>query len=230
MRGFFAFIAWLIMAAIVAALAIFAVQNAGSATTHLLGWTFSIQIWWIAIGAAILGFVLAFLLVAPGSVAARWRSRGLQRERMRLEQQMAQMHAERDQLGESHEQLRAEHRTVVAERDRLRAQQAAATVATPTTQAPATAAVDSTPATSQPGVTPRQPLQATPASADGGYVTQAQAQPQQTNGATTTVPPEEQPGLGERVRAVFRRPTPEQQTTEQEQYDQYPQGPTAPSS
>jgi uncharacterized integral membrane protein len=197
MRGFFRFIGLLIAAAIVAVLAIFAAQNITRVPVGFFGSGFTGNIWWISIGSAVLGFVLAFLLLAPGRVAAGWRGRTLGRERQRLRDELAVVHAREAQLRADHDQLQAQHADVTAERDQLR-QSAAPAAAAPVAQA-ATGTLEATtpettPAASAPLVPPAQP---------GGAAASAEAM------ATTNHPPT----LGERLRGALNRsaePQPEE--------------------
>jgi N-glycosidase YbiA len=135
----------LIAAVIIAALAIFVVQNTGSQPMTFLGYRFTTSIGWVVGGGAILGFIFAFLLLAPGRLAAGWRGRTLARERARLEQELAAVRSERQRLEADHERLQSEHRQVVAERDRLQtrpmtpAAPPASTAAAPATSASTTA-------------------------------------------------------------------------------------------
>lgn len=121
MRGLLRFVGLLIVAAIIAALAIFAAQNITRVPVQFVYARFTGNLWWICVGSAVLGFVLAFLLLAPGRVAAGWRGRSLRREQTRLQDQLAVQQAREEQMRAEHAHLRAEHRQVAAERDHLRA-------------------------------------------------------------------------------------------------------------
>jgi uncharacterized integral membrane protein len=125
---------------LVVALAIFALQNTGTVPLQFLGYGATGNVWWIVLGAAVLGFVVAVLLMLPGRVAASWRIQGLSRqmqrqdqeidaahqqqmdmdaERTQFQQQYQQMQAQRDQLANNRQSLVAERNQLAAERDRL---------------------------------------------------------------------------------------------------------------
>lgn len=143
---------WTLIAAIlIAGIAIFIAGNTAAIPMHFLGYNFTTSLAWAAAGAAILGFIVGFMLFAPGRVAAGWRGRSLSRERVRLEQEMATLRAQHQQLVAQHERLRGEHSQVVAERDRLRT----------LVPASAPAAGAAAPMAATPTATPAQPAQAT---------------------------------------------------------------------
>lgn len=121
MRGFRSFIVGILSAIIIVVLAIFAVENIHSVTAHFFGYTFTPSLWWVAIGSAVLGFILAFLLLAPGRVASGWRARGLERNRLRAEQEMSAMRQEHESLRAQHAHMQAEREGLQTERDQLRA-------------------------------------------------------------------------------------------------------------
>lgn len=232
MRGFLGFISFVIAAVIVAALAIFAVQNGHGALVFFLGFAFIVRLWWIAIGAAILGFVLAFILLAPGRVAAGWRGRSLRRESDQLRQELADVRARREQLEREHERLRTEYQQVAAERDRLRSQP----VTPQAPSVPATAASTAQPAQPVPSMTAAQSSQPASAAQPEQPVTSSvmPSGPANTNGSpvttTATYADEERPPtLGERMRgALGRHPRPED--TASDDQTGYPEGPTAPTA
>lgn len=130
----------LVAAILVLALAVFALQNLDGVPVHFLGYTGSGNVWWLVLAAAVLGFVVAFLLMLPGRVAASWRIQGLSRqmqrqdeelasvrqqqtdvetERGQFQQQYQQLQAQRDQLANERQSLIAERDRLAAERDRL---------------------------------------------------------------------------------------------------------------
>jgi uncharacterized integral membrane protein len=204
MRALIRFIGLLLAAIIIAALAIFAAQNIRLTPLRYLGMSFTGNVWWICVGSAVLGFILAFLLLAPGRVVSGWRGRTLGRERTRLQDELALVRAREAQLRAEHEQLRARHTQLTAERESLR--QSAATGAS--TETPVSA-----PGTSReaaPLVPPIQPVGSGLAAGNGAA-------------------PERPPTLGERLRGALggvhqdTRDLPPDETG-------YPQGPTAPAS
>ncbi|HLJ80765.1 MAG TPA: hypothetical protein VKT52_04695 [Ktedonobacterales bacterium] len=98
---------------IVALLVIFAVENIRFARYTFIGNTFAGNVWWTVAGSALLGFIFALLMLAPGRVAVGMRSRTLGREHGRVGQELANLRGE-------HERLQAEHARVLNERDQLR--------------------------------------------------------------------------------------------------------------
>lgn len=121
MSGFRGFIVGILSAIIIVVLAIFAVENLQGVTAHFFGSTFTPGLWWVAIGSAVLGFILAFLLLAPGRVASGWRARGLERSRLRAEQETSVLRQEHESLRAQHAHMQAEREGLQTERDQLRA-------------------------------------------------------------------------------------------------------------
>jgi cell shape-determining protein MreC len=83
----------ILMLAVVVALAVFVVENLFQVRAQFLGLAFTASLWWIVVGAALLGAFCSFLLLAPGRMAAGWRNRSLVRE---------QTHRELDSLRSQH--------------------------------------------------------------------------------------------------------------------------------
>ncbi|HEV8189898.1 MAG TPA: LapA family protein, partial [Ktedonobacterales bacterium] len=126
MRTLSSLLLGLVAIVLVVALVIFALQNTGPVPLHFLGYGATGSIWWIALGAAALGFVVAYLLMLPGRVAASWRSQGLSRQMQRQDQelatarqQQAEVDAERTRLQQQYEQLQAQHDRLADERGSL---------------------------------------------------------------------------------------------------------------
>lgn len=113
MRGLRNVIVLICELVIFALLVIFAVENIRPVQYSFLGHTFTGNVWWTVAGSALLGFLFALLMLGPGTLAARWRSRNLSRTHGRTEQELANLRGE-------HERLRAEHARVLNERDQLR--------------------------------------------------------------------------------------------------------------
>lgn len=227
MRAFLSFVWFLIAAAIVAALAIFAVQNVVGVPVHFLGYSFMGNVWWITVGAAALGFLLGFILFVPGSIAASWRGRTLRREHEQLQQQTTEQHAEYEQLEREHMRLRSEYQHVVAERDRLRARPVARPVAgAPATGVPSAAA----PRTTEAATPVAEPVQ--PAEPVASGVVPPDGVATSATSPAASVPEEEAPSptMSERVReAPGRQPHPEE-TAAEEDRSRYPEGPTVPTT
>jgi uncharacterized integral membrane protein len=221
MRGFFSFIAEVVSIVIIAAIAIFAVENVFAVHVSFLSRGFTADLWWLVVGAAVLGFILALLLLAPGRVAAGWRGIVLQREGVRRERELGQLREQHAQLQAEHERLQADHAQLEAEHDQLQAQRTPAAWP-PALTTPAAAAAPTTPPTSI------APVREAPATA-----APTPAQPTQTTvpAGQTGQPEQEQqrlPTLGERLRAAtFGQP---QQPETPEQDQTWTQGPTAPTA
>jgi uncharacterized integral membrane protein len=136
MRALSSLILGIVAIVLVVGLAILAVQNTGAVPLQFLGFGTSGHVWWIVLGAAIVGFLVAALFLLPGRVAAGWRSQGLSRQMERMDQELAtvrQEHARVDaehnqlqqqyqQLQVRHDQLADERGSLVAERDKLAAE------------------------------------------------------------------------------------------------------------
>lgn len=102
-------------------LAIFAVGNVGTISVTFARMRFPLPVWWIEIGSALIGFVMALLLMLPGRVATGWRARGLLREHERKDITIAQFREERDRLQAENARLMAERDGLLTEREQLRA-------------------------------------------------------------------------------------------------------------
>jgi uncharacterized integral membrane protein len=109
------------VAVILVVLAIFAVQNIRSTPVRFIGYSFPLDIWWISTGSALLGFLLAILLIGPGRIAAAWRTRRLTRERAERDRQLVTLQQEHETLRAQHAHLQAEREGLQVERDQLRA-------------------------------------------------------------------------------------------------------------
>ena len=133
MRGMRNFIVLVCELVIFALLVIFAVENRRPAQYTFIGNTFTGNVWWTVAGSALLGFLFALFMLSPGTLAARWRSRTLFRERERREQELAELRGE-------HERLQGEHARVLNERDRLQRSVAAMSDVSATSAEPATSA------------------------------------------------------------------------------------------
>lgn len=98
---------------IVVALAIFAVGNIRSATYHFAGTSFTGNVWWIAVGSAVLGFLFAVLLMGPSRSVAGLRGRDVRRQQEQNAQDLMALRRE-------HERLRGQYAQVATERDHYR--------------------------------------------------------------------------------------------------------------
>lgn len=100
---------------IVVALAIFAVDNIRSATYNFAGRSFTGNVWWIVVGSAALGFLLAAFLLVFGRVSPGQRRASLNQQRDQNAQQLTALRRE-------HERLRGEYAQTATERDQYRSQ------------------------------------------------------------------------------------------------------------
>lgn len=102
----------------VLALAIFVVENIRAERYNVLGMTFTGNVWWVVTGAALLGFLVAALLLVPGRIAAGWRGRRLSRQAGQHERDLTTARAQ-------DARHQAELRLAIAERDHRHAELAA---------------------------------------------------------------------------------------------------------
>jgi uncharacterized integral membrane protein len=122
MRAFGSFILWLLALLIVVVLVIFAIENVAPVSAHFLGYGFTTALWGIVAACAVLGFVLALLLMTPGRLSAGWRARSLSRSHAQTERELAALQERHAQLRIEHDQLAASHTGLQAERDQLATQ------------------------------------------------------------------------------------------------------------
>jgi hypothetical protein len=120
MRALLRLLVTVVLVVVVAALAIFAVENTQVVRATFVGQGFTSTLWWLVVGGAILGFVLAAILVTPGWISAGWRGRILRRASWQRGQELETLRRDHEHLQAEHERLLAEHRQALAERDRLR--------------------------------------------------------------------------------------------------------------
>jgi len=146
MRAFGTFILGILVAIAAIILVIFAVENTRAEQFSFLGNGFTADLWLIAVIPAIVGFILALLLITPARAgldaqhhALGRRYRDLDRQYGSIRQQhesLMSQHAalasERDALREEHARLLASHDALQAERDDLRSRMAATSAERPT--------------------------------------------------------------------------------------------------
>jgi uncharacterized integral membrane protein len=130
MNAFFRYLGMLIGVAIVAGLAVFAVENIHTVSATFLNQGFTLHLWWIAIGAALAGLILGLLMMAPGRIDAGKRA-------IMYRQDIEQREQELHNLQSEHERMVNERERLIAERERMRA---ASTVVAPSTSQSATRA------------------------------------------------------------------------------------------
>jgi uncharacterized integral membrane protein len=108
-------------------LTLFALENSQLVSLNFLGARFAGNIWWLILGAAAIGFVLALLLALPGRVATGRRAYSLSRLNAKHQQNLAelrdahaQLQAERERTGAEHDRLTADHNRLNEEFQRQR--------------------------------------------------------------------------------------------------------------
>jgi uncharacterized integral membrane protein len=114
MSAFFRYLGMLIGVAIVAGLAVFAVENIHTVSATFLNQGFTVHLWWIAIGAALAGLILGVLMMAPGRIDAGKRA-------IMYRQDIEQRDQELHNLQSEHERMVNERERLIAERERVRA-------------------------------------------------------------------------------------------------------------
>jgi uncharacterized integral membrane protein len=146
MRAFGTFILGILVAIAAIILAIFAVENTRTEQFSFLGGTFTASLWLIAVIPAIVGFILALLLITPARAGLDSQHRMLGRRYRDLDRQYgsirqqhesllsqhAALQSERDAMREEHAHLLAAHDDLQAERDDLRSRMAAMSAERPT--------------------------------------------------------------------------------------------------
>lgn len=115
--------------ALAATLAVFAVQNTTAVPLQFLAYHISGNIWWIAVGAAVLGFLVALLLTLPGRIAEEWRGRSINQQVEQLNQDLSAAHrrrveadATRRQSQQQSQRLKTQLRDLLSEREDLMAE------------------------------------------------------------------------------------------------------------
>jgi len=100
--------------------ATFALENVRSGRYDVLGTTFVGSVWWIVMGSAWLGFLIAALLFVPGRASSDWRSGKLSRQTVHQEADLTSVRAQ-------DAQHQVELRLAIAERDQQRSRSQLAT-------------------------------------------------------------------------------------------------------
>jgi len=104
------------------ALLIFAIENLQPMRVQFFGQSFAINLGWITLGATLLGALcsgLLLLLLAPGRVAADWRTRTLTREQWRKELDFLRRERATRATSEERTVLLAENQRLQAQRHEL---------------------------------------------------------------------------------------------------------------
>jgi hypothetical protein len=113
MRVLVAFLAGIVAASILATLGTLVGQNPQAVSYTFLDTPMSAGFGVVVGVAALLGFVLSFLLLVPGRLASAWRGLLLSRQTRLLEERLTLLREERALLQGSHERLLEEHRHVM---------------------------------------------------------------------------------------------------------------------
>jgi uncharacterized integral membrane protein len=113
MRVLVAFVVGILAAGILATLGILVGQNSQTVSYTFMDAPMSAGLGALVGAAAILGFLLAFLLLVPGRLASAWRGLLLSRQTRQLEDRLAMLREQHAQLQGSHERLLEDHRQVI---------------------------------------------------------------------------------------------------------------------
>ena len=236
MRAIGCFLLGVVAAVLVVAFGLFAMENGQVTQFSFLGNTMRMSLWLLVGIPAVIGFLMALLLVTPARAAVdrqgsmlRGQYRSLERELANQQQQNEQLHTENSRLQEQHQQL-------VAERDDLHSRMAAAQQAiavpareteretpeyndTPTQTGREEAVAPMTPAAREeaaaPAASDRVPER--PVTTEEPVAQREPAAPAATEDTAVQREPAQpaQPTLGERLRGVFGGPrTAEEEETE----------------
>lgn len=117
MQRFSKTVSRLLALVVVVFLAVFIVENLFQVRAQFLGLAFTASLWWLVVGAALLGSLCSFLLLAPGRVAAGWRNRSLVREHAHQElDSLRSQHAARASWEEERTALTTENQRLQAQK------------------------------------------------------------------------------------------------------------------
>jgi uncharacterized integral membrane protein len=122
MRSLGTFILGIIVAIAAIVLAVFIVENMRTGTYSFAGNSFSMNEGLLLLLAAVLGFIIAMLLVTPARVGHDRHLGELRRDNTGLAHELTGLRAEHQRLMDEHQQLQAEHDNLTAERDGLRSE------------------------------------------------------------------------------------------------------------
>ena len=212
MRAFFSFIVGAIAAVALLVFALFAIQNTQSAHFTFAGSAFSIGLVWLVLVPALIGFLLALLIVTPARMGFDRQHAQMRGEERQLSQALDQERARNAEQQTAYTQLQARYASVTAERDQLKQRlQSVASAAAPVAGA---------------GVEMRRPVERpververeTTLSPTGSAATYTEQ----------TEQVDRQPTLGERLRGAFNRPATNDGAVRDERYeDDNPRDPAA---
>lgn len=235
MRAFGCFILGVVAAVLVVAFGLFALENGQAISFSFLGNTMRMSLWLVVGIPAVIGFLLALLLVTPARAAGDRHGSALREQHRSLERDLAGERQRNEQLRVENRRLQTRHDQTLAERDnlnsRLASVQQAVTAPVQETPVAATSARE-TPVTTEPVrempavTTPTRESEARDAIAHNERpdvvqreepVASDRVPEQQAVTADERVQSESvtQPRLGERLRGIFGG----QQAAEEEETD-----------
>ncbi len=90
-------------------LTLFALENPQIVSLNFLGTNFSGNVWWLILGAAAVGFLLALLLTVPGRILTSHRAYNLSRLNAQHKQNLAELRDTHAQLQAERDRINAEH-------------------------------------------------------------------------------------------------------------------------
>lgn len=139
MRTFGTFILGILVAIAALILAIFAIENTRAEQFSFLGTSFTADLWLVAVIPAIVGFILALLLVTPARAGLDSQHRTLGRRYRDLDRQYGSIRQQHESLMSQHAALQSErdalheeHTRLLAAHDDLRSRMAATSAERPT--------------------------------------------------------------------------------------------------
>ncbi len=228
MRAIGGFLLGIVAAVLVVAFGIFALENGQVTQFTFLGNTMHVNLWLLVGIPAVIGFLVALLLVTPARAAGDRHGSMLRGQFRSLERDLADQRRQNEELRTENSRWQTRYQQVVAERDTLntRLETVQQAVAQPALETPAaTAPVQETPVVAtpeqrdtmvydEPATATRREEPVAPLGTTAGGYDRAGEQPVTTDEAAAqresvqgtpvaeTTPPA-QPTLGERLRGMF---------------------------
>ncbi len=223
MRAFGCFLLGVVAAVLVIVFGLFAVENGQVTQFSFLGNTMRMSLWLLVGIPAIIGFLLALLLVTPARSGFDRQTAMMREQHRSLERELANQRRQNDQLRDDNNRWQTQYQQLVTERDGLHArlnaiQQAAARPAQETVAEREPAPYASAPTGRQREDAVRTEDSARPIEYDRAPA-ERRAVREETPAQRGVVEPTEdaqaaeptqpaQPTLGERLRGVFGAPRP----------------------
>jgi hypothetical protein len=139
MRILISFLIGIVMAAVAVGLGVLVTENGQNEHFTFLGTSFQGNQGWLTVGAVVLGFLLAVLMLIPGRLSSAWHRWTLGRQALAREDRMRELREQHAELQGSHRRLLEEHQRVmqqvltpvVAGREQAAAHAGAATLPRP---------------------------------------------------------------------------------------------------